>query len=224
MRLFSLFLLLLVLSSAAGATQSGFKAKEYVKGYISATSTGAARDSIWDVAHAYRQWIYDQNFIADDNSNLDPEIVLLADGGIRSHPDRVYFYNEISVAIQKAKDTGRAIAFYLFDHTCTECLFILPQMYTLPEVVEASKDYVNCYVELPRQKKEADGTGIMSSSLTVQFFTPGLRRMRVVDNPDLAKLVKSFADITAYYEKLGAKEKIQPPRQANWPKKSGRGY
>jgi hypothetical protein len=223
MRLLLPILLLLFMTPFVSAGEYGFEAKEYVEGYIPANSTGAPRDSIWNLAHAYRQWIYDQNYISDENSNLDPSIVFVADGGIRSHPDRVYFYNEISIAIQKAKDTGRALAFYLFDHTCAECLFILPQLYTQPEVVEASKDFVNCYVELPRQKSEADGTGMMSSSLTVQYFTPGLRRLRVVDSPDQAKLMKSYSDMLAYYEKLSDEERRQEPRKANWPKANG-GY
>lgn len=224
MRLHSLILLLLILAVSASAEESGFEAKDYVEGYIASTTTGAVRDSVWTVAHAYRQWIYDQNFISDENSNLDPEIVFVADGGIRSHPERVYFYNEVAIAVQKAKDTGRALAFYVFDHTCTECLFILPQLYTQPDIVESSKDFVNCYIELPRQTKEANSAGLMSSSLTVQFFTPGQRRLRVVDNPDHAKLAKSFKDIQAYYESLSEEERHKAPKKVNWPKSRGGGY
>ncbi len=135
MRRLSLFLLFFILAPAISSQEYGFEAKDYVEDYIASTTEGAARDSIWDLGHAYRQWIYDQNYINDENSNLDPAIVFVEDGGIRAHPERVYFYNEVSVAVQKAKDTGRALAFYLFDHTCSECLFILPQLYTQPEVV-----------------------------------------------------------------------------------------
>ena len=90
--------------------------------------------------------------------------------------------------------------------------------------MEASKDFVNCYVELPRQKKEADNAGMMSSSLTVQFFTPGLRRLRVVDNPDETKLMGAYRTMLSYYEKLEEDERMQAPKKVNWPRSSGGGY
>ncbi|MCB1161543.1 MAG: hypothetical protein R3C71_01225 [Candidatus Krumholzibacteriia bacterium] len=176
-------------------------------------TVGAARDSLWQEGHNYRQWIYDQNFIGDDNANLDPEISFLADGRVRTHPSRVYFYDDLDVAFRKAKDTGLPLAFYIFDHTCSDCLFVLPQLYRIPEVVEASKDFVNCYVELPRQRREAMDAGLMTSSLTVQFFLPGGRRLRVVTSPDDEKLLKSYADIKAYVADLAEDELYQEPRR-----------
>ena len=213
--------LLLLLAAPGLRLAEDYKAKEYVPDYVSATDKGAARDSLFYVGHGYRQWIYDQNFIANDNSNLDPGIVFLDDGRIRSHPDRVYFYNEIVEAVDLARATGKGLAFYLFDHTCSECLFILPQLYGRPDVVEASKDFVNCYVELPRLKREATGAGMTSASLTVQFFLPGMRRLRVVDNPDLAKLMKSYEQMTAYIETLTDDQMMAEPRQGWAPNPGG---
>lgn len=173
---------------------------------------GAARDSLWEEGHAYRQWVFDQNTINDDNSNLDREIKLIAGGHLRSHPSRVYFYNEIATAVRKAKDTGRPLAFYVFDHTCADCLFILPQLYRRPAVVAASQDFVNCYVELPRQQREATDAGLMASQLTVQFFLPGMRRLRVVDNPDEKTLLRNYTEMKAYVDKLDDEAKFAEPR------------
>jgi len=220
MRMLKVLLLLITIPGLLLAED--YKAKEYVPGYISATEAGAARDSLWTLGHGYRQWIFDQNYIDNENSNLDRGIVFLDDGRVRFHPDRVYFYNDISVAVDIARATGKGLAFYLFDHTCSECLFILPQLYTRPDVVEASKDFVNCYVELPRLKQEANGAGMMAASLTVQFFLPGMKRMRVVDNPDLAKLMQSYEQMGAYVAKLTDEERMSPPRQG-WAKNPG-GY
>lgn len=204
---------LLIIIAVPGLLLAGeYEVKEYVPDYVSATHAGAARDSIWTLGHQYRQWIYDQNYIDDTNSNLDPGIVFLEDR-VRSHPERVYFYNDVYQAVNIARATGKGLAFYLFDHTCSECLFILPQMYTRPEVVEASKDFVNCYVELPRLKDDANAHGMMTSSLTVQFFLPGMRRLRVVDNPDLAKLLKSYDQMMAFIETLTDEEMMQAPRK-----------
>jgi hypothetical protein len=194
--------------------QSTF-APAYATEILDNQTVGAARDSLWHEGHAYRQWIYDQNFIGDDNSNLDPEISFLADGKVRAHPTRVYFYNDMDVAFHKARETGMTVAFYVFDHTCSDCLFILPQLYRIPEVVEASKDFVNCYVELPRQQREAFDAGLMTSSLTVQFFLPGGRRMRVVSNPDDEKLLKNYDDIKAYVAKLDEDEIYQERHKVN---------
>jgi hypothetical protein len=193
------------------------QAKDILKG----KDLGAARDSLWDEGHAYRQWIFDQNSVNDDNANLDREIKFTANGHLRRHPTRVYFYNEISTAVRKAKDTGRPLAFYVFDHTCSDCLFILPQLYRRPAVVNASQDFVNCYVELPRQQREATEHGLMASQLTVQFFLPGMRRLRVVDNPDEQKLLQSYAEMKAYCAKLDDAAKFAEPRQGFAPSQSG---
>jgi hypothetical protein len=182
---------------------------------------GAARDSLWDEGHAYRQWIFDQNSIHDDNSNLDRGIEFIASGHLRRHPKQVYFYNDLDLAVRKAKDTGRPIAFYVFDHTCSDCLFILPQLYRRPAVVAASQDFVNCYVELPLLQREATKHGLMASQLTVQFFLPGMRRMRVVDNPDEKKLLQSYAEMKAYVDKLDEAAKFAAPRQGFVPSQSG---
>jgi len=54
---------------------------------------------------------------------------------------------------------------------------------------------------------------MMTSSLTVQFFLPGMRRLRVVDNPDLAKLLKSYDQMMAFIETLTDEEMMQAPRK-----------
>jgi hypothetical protein len=182
---------------------------------------GAARDSLWDEGHAYRQWIFDQNSINDDNANLDRAIKFTANGHLRRHPTRVYFYNDLNTAVRKAKDTGRPIAFYVFDHTCSDCLFILPQLYRRPAVVAASQDFVNCYVELPIQQREATEHGLMASQLTVQFFLPGMRRLRVVDSPDEKKLLQNYAEMKAYVDKLSDADKFAAPRQGFAPSQGG---
>lgn len=220
MRLLKFFFPALILMSASLGV-GAYETKEYVKGFISTTDKGAARDSMWALGHAYRQWIYDQNYLADDNSNLDPEVVFLDDGKLRSHAERVYFYDDVTTAIERAKASRRGLAFYLFDHTCAECLFILPQLYTRPEVVEASKDFVNCYVELPRLHNDAYNHGMMTSSLTVQFFLPGMRRVRVVDNPDEAKLIQSYREILSYIDKLDPEALLAEPKKSVVPSRSG---
>lgn len=205
------FLAALLLAAAAAPAQEIRLGKEL----------GAARDSLWDEGHKYRQWIYDQNSINDDNSNLDREISFLANGHLRRHATRVYFYNDIATAMRKAKDTGRPLAFYVFDHTCSDCLFLLPQLYRRPAVVKASQDFVNCYVELPRQQREASEHGLMASQLTVQFFLPGMRRLRVVSDPDEKTLLASYAEMKAYCDKLDPAAKFAEPRRGLAPSQSG---
>jgi len=168
----------------------------------------AHRDSAWYKGHEYRQWIYDQNRIGDKNSNLDPAIDFVADGRIRIHPDRVYFYDDIDLAIQIAKETGYPLAFYLFDHTCSTCLYRLPQVYSLPEIVEKSRNFVNVYVELPRYAERVNALGMMNSSLTVQFFLPSMRRLRVLDDADADNLLGTYDEILAYWSKLTEKERL----------------
>lgn len=191
------------------------------KDILTGKELGAARDSLWDEGHAYRQWIFDQNSIDDDNANLDREIKFTVNGHLRRHATRVYFYNEIATAVRKAKDTGLPLAFYVFDHTCSDCLFVLPQLYRRPAVVAASQDFVNCYVELPRQGREATEHGLMASQLTVQFFLPGMRRLRVVDNPDEKKLLLNYAEIKAHCAKLDDAAKFAEPTQGFAPSQSG---
>ncbi|MCP4549131.1 MAG: hypothetical protein GY835_21980 [bacterium] len=169
----------------------------------------AERDSLWYEGHAYRQWIYDQNYIGDQNSNLDPEITFIEDGQIRVHPTRVYFYNDIDLATRIAADTHRLLAFYVFDHTCRDCLYELPVLYRKPEIVAKSQEFVNVYVTIPNDHQKAFPLGIMESSLTVQFFTPGLRRLRVVSSPDEDVLLDSYHTILEYSETLSREELMQ---------------
>lgn len=212
---------LMLAAALPDAARADLDQKEWVPGYIRSTSKGAERDSIWALGHAYRQWTFDQNSISDDNSNLDAGIVFLDEGRVRSHPERVYFYNDIPTAFRKARETGKGLVFYLFDHTCSECLFILPQLYTLPEVVEASKDFVNCYVELPLLSRDATANGLMASSLTVQFFLPGGRRLRVLDSPDLAKLMESYGQMNKYIGGLDEETLMAEPRRGFRPSRGG---
>lgn len=191
------------------------------KDMLLADDVGAARDSLWEEGHGYRQWVFDQNSITDDNSNLDPKIKLIAGGHLRSHASQVYFYNDISTAVRKAKDTGRPLAFHVFDHTCADCLFILPQLYRRPAVVAASRDFVNCYIELPRQTHEAAEVGIMTSQLTVQFFLPGMRRLRVAEIADEKSLLRQYEEMKAYCAKLSDDEKLAAPRSGITPSQSG---
>lgn len=191
------------------------------KDILLAKDVGAARDSLWEEGHAYRQWVFDQNAIGDENSNLDPKIKLIAGGHLRTHERQVYFYNDIATAVRKAKDTGRPLAFHVFDHTCADCLFLLPQLYRLPAVVAASRDFVNCYIELPRQTREATASGIMTSQLTVQFFLPGMRRLRVAELRDEQSLLRNFAEMKSYCAKLSDAEKLAEPRGGFTPSQSG---
>lgn len=214
------FRTILALTCVGGALFSA--ASLPAKDILLAKDVGAARDSLWEEGHAYRQWVFDQNSIADDNSNLDPKIKLIAGGHLRSHEGQVYFYNDIATAVRKAKDTGRPLAFHVFDHTCADCLFLLPQLYRLPAVVAASRDFVNCYIELPRQAREASENGIMASQLTVQFFLPGMRRLRVAELGDEKTLLRNYAEMKAYCAKLSDVEKLAEPRGGFTP--SQRGY
>ena len=181
---------------------------------------GAQRDSLWWEGHRYRQWIYDQNFIDDQNSNLDQEIIILAEGKIRSHPERVYFYNDTGLAVRIAAETKWPLAFYVFDHTCTDCLYDLPNLYTDPQIVEASQDFINVYIELPRQHREAATLGIMKSGKTVQFFLPGLRRLRVVDSPEKEELLLVYDMMLTYIGKLNDEALMKPPRRPHISSKS----
>ncbi|MBM4118511.1 hypothetical protein FJ251_12395 [bacterium] len=191
------------------------------KDLLLAKDVGAARDSLWDEGHRYRQWIYEQNLVADGDAKLDPKIKLTAGGKLRSHGGQVYFYNDIAAAVRVARETGRPLAFHVFDHTCADCLFILPQLYRRPAVVAASRDFVNCYVELPRQAREASDSGLTASQLTVQFFLPGMRRLRVTDLSDEKTLLGSFAEMKAYCGKLSDAEKMAEPRRGIAPTQRG---
>jgi len=173
----------------------------------------AVRDSLWYAGHQYRQWIYDQNYIGDTNSNLDPDIGFIADGRIRTHPEKVYFYDDLDLALRIAIETQTPLALYLFDHTCRDCLYRLPELYTDSTVVAASLDFVNVYVEIPKEHKRCLQMGIMESSLTVQFFLPGLRRLRVVDDPDRELLLETYGIIRDYVAGLTEEEMMKAPRR-----------
>ncbi len=168
----------------------------------------AERDSLWYKGHEYRQWIYDQNKIGDRNSNLDPKIDFIAEGRIRTHQDRVYFYDNIELGIQIAKETGFPLAFYLFDHTCRSCLYQLPENYGNPEVVEKSRQFVNVYVELPRLASRLASYGMMNSSLTVQFFLPSMRRLRVLDNATVETVLTTYDEMLKYWGSLTKEERL----------------
>ncbi len=168
----------------------------------------AERDSLWYKGHEYRQWIYDQNSISNKNSNLDPKISFIEEGRIRIHEDQVYFYDNIDLAIQIAHETVVPLAFYLFDHTCRTCLYQLPELYREPELVEASRDFINVYVELPRLSKRATSLGMMNSNLTVQFFLPSMRRLRVLDNAEKENLLETYGLMLDYVESLTIEERL----------------
>ncbi|MBC8366050.1 hypothetical protein H8E52_01435 [bacterium] len=168
----------------------------------------AERDSLWYKGHEYRQWIYDQNSISNKNSNLDPKIGFLEEGRIRYHEDQVYFYDNIDLAIQIAHETGVPLAFYLFDHTCRTCLYRLPVLYRDAEVVEQSRKFINVYVELPRQQRQASQLGMMNASLTVQFFLPSMRRLRVLDDAEKDNLLETYRLMLNYVENLSFEERL----------------
>ncbi len=205
-----LLLLALGISRAAGDIFDESKAR-------SEQIPGAQRDSLWWEGHRYRQWITDQNHLDDQNSNLDQEITFLADGLVRSHPERVYFYNSPTLAVRVAAESKWPLAVYVFDHTCQECLYELPSLYTIPEVVVASQQFVNLYIELPRQQKEAAQIGAMVSGRTVQFFLPGMRRLRVVDTPDHEELLETYELILGYISRLSKEELMTPPQKKQLP-------
>ncbi|MBN2170721.1 MAG: hypothetical protein JW819_05315 [Candidatus Krumholzibacteriota bacterium] len=173
----------------------------------------AVRDSLWYAGHEYRQWIYDQNSIDDRNSNLDPDIDFIAAGRIRVHPNRVYFYNDLDLAVRISAETKIPLALYLFDHTCRDCLYRLPSLYTDSTLVAASRDFINVYVEIPKEHRRCLQMGIMESSLTVQFFLPGLRRLRVVDDPDRALLLETYGIIRDYAAGLTDEQMMEAPRR-----------
>jgi len=166
------------------------------------------RDSLWYKGHEYRQWIYDQNSISNKNSNLDPKISFIQEGRIRVHEDQVYFYDNIDLSIQISRETGVPLAFYLFDHTCRTCLYRLPELYRFAEVVEASRNFINVYIELPRQAKRATQLGMMNSNLTVQFFLPSMRRLRVLDNAEKENLIETYGLMLNYVESLSIEERL----------------
>lgn len=162
----------------------------------------AAHDSLWFQGHAYRQWMYDQNSIGDRSSNLDVKIEFIADGKIRIHQERVYFYTNIDLAIQIARDTNMPLAIYVFDHTCSNCLNHLPELYERPDVIEKSRHFVNVYIEIPRDNPLLLPLGIMSESLSVQFFTPGMRRIRALSGVRLDNLLLTYDLIIKHVETL----------------------
>ena len=167
-----------------------------------ADETPAPHDSLWYQGHAYRQWMYDQNSIGDENSNLDPELLFLRDGKVRAHPGRVYFYTNIDGAIQIARETRMPLAFYIFDHHCRDCLNQLPLIYEDPLVVEKSHGFVNVYIETPKRIKEIIPYGISGESLTAQFFTPGMRRLRMLSGVEKESLLEVYDLILNYVEKM----------------------
>jgi len=168
----------------------------------------AERDSLYHRGHDYRQWIFDQNYIGDQNSNLDPEISFVADGRIRVHPERVYFYNNIDLAIQIAKETGYPLSFYLSDHTCKTCLYRLPEIFENPDVVEASRNFVNVFVDMAKEGQKVNALGMMHTSLTVQIFLPSLRRLRVIVDAEAEDVLKAFDATMAYCETLSFEERL----------------
>jgi len=168
----------------------------------------AVRDSSWYGGHAYRQWIYDQNSIGDDNSNLDPGISFIENGRIRIHTDKVYFYENLDLGMRIARETGFPIAFYLFDHTCSTCLDALDELYNDPEIVLKSRGYVNIYVELPRHSKRVGHLGLMNSSLTVQFCLPSMRPLRVVTSANKAELLEAYRLVHEYWRQLTPEERL----------------
>ncbi len=173
-----------------------------------ALAAKAPRDTLRTQGHDYRRWMYDMNSISDRNSNLDPKMEFVADGRIRVHPERVYFYTNIDLAIQIARETGYPLAFYLFDHYCKTCIYRLVEVYENPEVVEASQDFINVYVELPRQATTVNQLGMMNSNLTAQFFLPSMRRMRVLDNADVESLLTTYPLMLDYWESLTLEERL----------------
>jgi hypothetical protein len=168
----------------------------------------AERDTLWYKGHEYRQWIYDQNSISNKNSNLDPKISFIEEGRIRIHEDQVYFYDNIDLAIQISHETAVPLAFYLFDHTCRTCLYRLPELYRDADIVEASREYINVYVELPRLSKRVSRLGMMNSNLTVQFFLPSMRRLRVLDNAEKDNLLETYSLMLDYVESLSIEERL----------------
>ena len=183
----------------------------------------AAHDSLWFQGHAYRQWMYDQNSIDDRSSNLDVKIEFIADGKLRIHQERAYFYTNIDIAIQIARDTNMPLAFYVFDHTCSNCLNQLPELYERPDVIEKSRHFVNVYIEIPRDNNLLLPLGIMSESMSVQFFTPGMRRMRALSGVRLDNLLLTYDLIIKHVETLSEenmqelfKRKAPQMRQAKY--------
>jgi hypothetical protein len=168
----------------------------------------AERDTLRTQGHEYRQWVYDQNKVGDQNSNLDQNIGFISNDRIRTHTERVYFYDQIELAIQISKETGYPLAFYLFDHTCRTCLYDLPELYTNPEVVEKSQKFINVYVELPRLEVYLSSYGMMNSGRTVQFFLPSMRRLRVLDSATVENLLETYDLMLNYVNSLTKEERL----------------
>jgi hypothetical protein len=173
---------------------------------------GAERDSLWWEGMFYREWIEDVNSVGDENENLDPEIFFIEDGNIRCYPSRVYFYNDIDLAIRIAAETKFPLAFHLMDHSCADCLYAMPGIYMNQEVIEKSRNFVNVYVHYPYKKDRIAELGMMTSASTVQFLLPGLRRLRVLTDPDSQKLLETFDLMLDYISKLSPEELIERPK------------
>ncbi len=178
---------------------------------LSEGKPGAERDSLWWEGMLYREWITDVNSVDDGNENLDAEVFNVADGKIRAYPSRVYFYNDIDLAIRVSVETKMPLAFYIMDHSCAECLYSMPELYMDPDVIAKSRDFINVYVTYPYNKKRISEMRLMTSSQTVQFMLPGLRRLRVISAPSKDKLIEGYELILKYIGGLSEDELLKRP-------------
>ncbi|MDP6796909.1 MAG: hypothetical protein QGG33_03705, partial [Candidatus Krumholzibacteria bacterium] len=128
------------------------------------------------------------------------------------HSGRVYFYDNLDLAMQLGRETGFPIAFYIFDHQCQTCLYRLGELYFDPTIVAKSRKFINVYVEVPKMRPRLSKLGISNSNLTVQFFLPGMRRLRVLDDAEKENLSHTYDLIFEKYHSLSPEERMKPPR------------
>ena len=165
----------------------------------------------WYAGHDYRNWIYDQNAVDNENSNLDEKIEFIVDGKVRKHPEKVYFYNNFDAVSFLAADTKLPIAFWVFSDDCRDCLYDIVDWGTDPEIVERSWNFINVYVDKKRDARRINTLRMMSTSRSVQFYLPGLRRLRAAEIRKNGDLVEAYDTILEHVQTLTEAELMEPP-------------
>ena len=204
-------MLLLALAICLGAVSASGETPMEKSRRISEAKGDNAREAYWWDGMIYREWIRDMNSLSDDNGNLDENIYFVADGKVRAHPEKIYFYNDIDLAIQISAGTKMPLAFYVMDESCEDCLYLMTEVFMDPVIVEKSRGFVNVYVRFPYFKNRVSELRMMTSAPTVQFLLPGLRRLRALTRPGVENLSETYDLINKHIAGLTPEQMMERP-------------